>query len=616
MDEKESFAGDFLTKKRSDEAVIKEEDFQQFLQKQTKRVKTRDIELIKKTFIDEQEIAEEPEKEEKEEEASQPGKYTFRPPGWGSGKDNSFLLDYIVQRKWLEKRDIFEDSRWKKVDEEDNWFHDAAEKKETQFNLRFETGQKEGNKPVARDIETQREVTQSRRKTGRELKVQKREEERLRIGREKELLQELRREKMRSKVEKLIKESGGKDPGNGVIEQLLTNAMKRPEDEALDYLMEKIFNDGYFEKTETGGDDEMLKYLKDVEEDFDESEDEEEVELNERELGRIEEEIGREIDVEDEAPQTSTQIWWYCDICKRGIHPGKLKYECSTCPDFTCCQKCERQAKHPHELKKSKVPPKSVPPPDDQILKLLDLQKMCCDCNEKVFIEIGYHVYREDSNEYYYCAECHKNYEQEEHNFEYVSLANEAEKKANHEVREQLKDILEEGTKTEEATGFEYIDVQADDFGLTDAELVYADERILNQMISSKRMVTYKDMDLTARDKIRMRKMKNLVRKSAEINRKLTQRLGQLNEEERALRLFSSKSHKSRKEYERFVESKPAKVKKLEHRAEMDQDRICVMLGMKLKQKVESEITGKIEKVLSDPNLKVSAKRLSYYNLK
>jgi protein KRI1 len=629
--DKDLFGGDFLRKKSYDEALIDKEDFQDFLKKHAKKVKNKDIDLIKKTFIDptkqklDQEQEEVPETEETTKTNSK-SKYTFKPPGWGSQKDNSFLMNYIVNRKWLENRDIFQDERWKKVDEEDNWYHEAAEEKEHAFNMRFELGgYKEGNKEVKRDMDTQRMVKQSKRKTGRDLKIQRKEEELERLKKEKELLKDLKKEKMRGNVMKLIKESGKQNVSECVIEQLLENAMQRSEAEALDYLMEKLFNEHYFEENEKVKEDDMLKYLKEVEENFDVSdEDESEVELKDEEVENFEEKQEEEKVIQPELPTPiANQIWWYCDICKKGIQPQTYKFECPQCPDFTSCKKCERLADHPHKLTKSKVPVDSVPPSDDQILQLLNLQKTCIDCNEKVFNEIGYYVYKENNEEFYYCEDCKTTYEEED-KFEYVSnRVNRIDQDLKGDgMREKLKDILHEGMGGEETEGYEYVDVKPDSFGLTDSELLYADERILNQMISTKRMVTYKEIELSGRDKVRIRKMRNSVRKSAEINKKLTTKIVQLNEEGRALKLLSKKSKKGQKDYDRFLESKEATIAKYERKAQMDQDRICVMLGMKIKEKpnqnIELETTAGSKNVSesSDSLLKVSSKRLSYYNLK
>ena len=49
--------------------------------------------------------------------------------------------------------------------------------------------------------------------------------------------------------------------------------------------------------------------------------------------------------------------WWTCDGCMKPIKPGKTRFDCKTCSNFTFCKSCFRDNdNHPHEFKKEKVP--------------------------------------------------------------------------------------------------------------------------------------------------------------------------------------------------------------------------------------------------------------------
>lgn len=54
--------------------------------------------------------------------------------------------------------------------------------------------------------------------------------------------------------------------------------------------------------------------------------------------------------------------------------------------------------------------------------------------------------------------------------------------------------------------------------GLTDAELFFADDKILNQMLSLKKLFPYREGELGEKERRKMAKMRALVRQSAEEN--------------------------------------------------------------------------------------------------
>lgn len=60
-------------------------------------------------------------------------------------------------------------------------------------------------------------------------------------------------------------------------------------------------------------------------------------------------------------------------------------------------------------------------------------------------------------------------------------------------------------------TKFSYIEVDQKDFGLTDVELLFADDKLLNQMISTKKFFPYRNGKLSEKDLKRINKMRNLV---------------------------------------------------------------------------------------------------------
>ncbi len=77
-----------------------------------------------------------------------------------------------------------------------------------------------------------------------------------------------------------------------------------------------------------------------------------------------------------------------------------------------------------------------------------------------------------------------------------------------------FEDVLAGGTPT----AFQYIPIEKVDIGLTEAELFFADDKILNQMISIKKLFPYREGAIGEKEKRKMAKMRALVRQSAEEN--------------------------------------------------------------------------------------------------
>lgn len=63
-------------------------------------------------------------------------------------------------------------------------------------------------------------------------------------------------------------------------------------------------------------------------------------------------------------------VWYACDGCMLDIKPGKFRFDCKVCDNFTFCQKCFRSNEtHVHPFKKRKVPTNlSAPENKDELL--------------------------------------------------------------------------------------------------------------------------------------------------------------------------------------------------------------------------------------------------------
>ena len=374
----------------------------------------------------------------------------------------------------------------------------------------------------------------------------------------------------------------------------------------------------------------------------------------------------------NQAPTTDAHsLWFYCDICAKGIKPLKFRFECEQCPDFTICKRCKTSQKHAHKLKKFKVPAECVPPSDAEISEILGRLPVCGDCRQKLFVETGFFQKIEpataDSSDRL-CEACftHKSDQIQEqiqneqditetdqqnsesdpvktakmHNQDYLdfdpsqythvglgTMTERAPNAAFDQAKNELQAILEQGpretqlqeldaTTQDQAQAllgaqYEYVDVAPQSFGLNDAELLYADETILNQMLSTKKLITYQELSLTPPERKRLNKMRNLVRKSAKINQRLVQVELELAAEESRLKKLAKRSGRGKREWEAFLTVKSRKLEREEARAQKQHERMYVLLGLKLKQQTRQWDLGEIGDVEG-----VTKQRLSYYNFK
>ena len=400
--------------------------------------------------------------------------------------------------------------------------------------------------------------------------------------------------------------------------------------------------------------------------------DEDDLDISEEEAQPENEKFGDSNLETNQAPTTDAHsLWFYCDICTKGIKPLKFRFECEQCPDFTICKKCKGSQKHAHKLKKFKVPAECMPPSDAEISEILGRLPVCGDCRQKVFVETGFFQKIEpataDSSDRL-CEACftqkseqvHEQIQQEQENSEteqqntesdlvktaknhnqdyldfdpskytHVGLGTMTERAPNaafDQAKTELQAILEQGprqtqlqeldtTTRDQAQAllgaqYEYVDVAPQSFGLNDAELLYADETILNQMLSAKKLITYQELSLTPPERKRLNKMRNLVRKSAKINQRLVQVELELAAEDSRLKKLAKRSGRGKREWEAFLTVKSRKLEREEARAQKQHERMYVLLGLKLKQQTRQWDLGEIGDVEG-----VTKQRLSYYNFK
>lgn len=178
--------------------------------------------------------------------------------------------------------------------------------------------------------------------------------------------------------------------------------MKSKEITSLEKEFGKEFNPKEFEKLmeEAVGDG----YYQDEEEKDEESEDEEEAKDEVKGEETVEKPklkiSNRDVKkaLKQEAAEGNYDVWWACDNCFKPIKPGKYRFDCKICDNFTLCKQCfSDNETHAHEFKKEKIPSEYTPPKNSAQL-LSKAYKICQECNKDIS--------NENIKSKYFCSDC------------------------------------------------------------------------------------------------------------------------------------------------------------------------------------------------------------------
>lgn len=555
--------GDFLTVKKKSSASRKSEKeaFKEFLKRE--KSKNGDVKMLKKTL----------KKKNQETEADKFLRKYILCKGWIDEEDPS---DQESNEENLEKENGAEDPEEEMVlgkinelaDEEDEKRDQEMRLYEKEFNFRFE--EPDGRQIVTyeRQIEDTLRNTTSKRAEKRKEKQEREKAEKMTVKEELSRIRSLQEKEILERVKRIqtiagIKEENEKKTGlspNKVI-SFLNEDFDEKKHEAV---MEQMFGDDYYE---SGEEDE--EEIENIISKFEEEEDKRIRGIEEKEESkREEEEKTKEKEKEDtfknalevrtsvpvfmrhnlkenevQALKGHSEIWWYCDSCWKGLQPFEPRFDCMTC-DFTLCKKCSEIERHPHKLKRFIVPKDCTPPSDQEIQKILEKFSFCVSCKGKMSEDSdAIYTLKKDSS-VRACEQCVfsslsseysiRDWEMHQPNNQTVESAIKSgdfhklpdidERIANDEELKKLidgyyladfEDIIAGGLKTR----FKYGNVKKEDFGLTDADIIFCDEPILNEFLSHKFLAPYAEDDNYPKSvRKRMHKLRANVKKSAAEN--------------------------------------------------------------------------------------------------
>lgn len=484
-------------------------------------------------------------------------------------ENEQFLRDYILKRKWMDDNgDSFRGSR-PKVDDEDDEIEEKNDFFEAKHNFRFEEAGASQIINYSREQPDSLRVQENSRKNQRDAKKQREEEKKKNMVKDIEMARQGKISDLKAKLLRL-KQVSGVDISN--YEELLQEALQG-DFKTYDRIMEKIFNEEYYQQEEKN-EDEMQRYMENVEKELDHEflpkEEGAKPEEEDPELKQEKDEgifprpnipvLMKHAINEEEVKGMGLGLWYYCDVCLVGIKPLEPRFDCMTCSDHTECKKCADLQTHEHKLKKFIVPESCVPPSNEEIKEILGRFYNCRDCGAKLSDSTGYYFSKKEA-EVHICNDCIGFISGNE---KLRDFGQKQAEKANQGISDELfgvdyEDIIAGGIKAR----YQYMEVEKEDGGLTDAELFYADPKLLNQMLSIKKLAPYKTNQITQKDRDRMRKFRTLVRESAEKNQKEFLQELQLKEQEEELKERSKKNKKSEKEYNKFLESKDEQLRSI-----------------------------------------------------
>ena len=552
----DNFEDDFLTKKKNSPFVLEsEKEINNFIEKGNEKMTEEEKNLVKDFWG------------EKNKD-----KMT---------EDERFLRDYIVKKKWMDKEEQRKADEFKgfnNIDKEDEKDDEKVDKFEHKYNFRFE---EEGGRDLQfykRDIKNSLGRENTKRKDKRAKLKEKKTANLKKIEQELRMLKHSKREKIINHIIKLKKTSKN---DSKEYENFLKEILVSEFDQNYDQIMEQIFNDDYYEQSDNEEKD-IKNYLHNIESEFSVNKKKENKNLSQSKRAEIQKQKEEGMIPKPNLPlemrhnlkkeelktiekSTNKLIWWYCDNCLNGIQPLNLRFDCLQCPDYSLCNSCFSLKEHEHKMKKFFIPDGCFPPSNEEILEIMGMMKSCTDCNKKINNVESYYSHKD--KDIIVCTSCINYIRGDLRLRDFLQIKPEKKKINNIEVEGLLEeyegldfeDVIAGGIKTR----YEYIEVEKDDFGLTDAELLFTDDKLLNQMISIKKLAPYKNDQITNVDRNRMRKMRAMVKKSAEKNQKKFRKEQDLLNREKELKNLAKKSKKYKKEYERFLENKDYLIEKI-----------------------------------------------------
>lgn len=399
-------------------------------------------------------------------------------------KTDKFLRNYVMSEVWLDNKSNNEmNKHFLRIDKEDEENEDKFDDFENKFNHRFE---EEGGANITtyqRNIDSYRHKDDSRIKKRKERELRKVENEE-KIKSEIKEAKLAKAEEIKKKLNKLERIAGTEK-----IAQI-ANEFENEEDfdmDKFDAKMNEVFNDEYYNK-----------------------------QLNEEEIERFEpkeEENKEENDDDNNNEYNEEPLWFFCDNCKHPLKPGKIKYECKTCDDFTLCKTCYKSQNHVHPMKKTKVSIENAPPLNAVELiqqHISQNELICSKCNKEIITNYYFICNEETCMSLKFCKTCRgigkSIHEHKLHKYilPVDETQNDDEEEKEIDPKLKLTKLIENNADTaidmvidkEIPSKFHYTKVNKDSSELTNEMILLLDDKVLNKYLPIKKIAPYVDYKL------------------------------------------------------------------------------------------------------------------------
>jgi len=363
--------------------------------------------------------------------------------------DEAFLKRFMLKQEWKEEEpelmtyDEVVDGEDKKRDQEMELF-------ELAYNYRFEEEGFEKIKTYAREVKDSVRLKSDSRKQQRAAKKERKDLEKQHKVEAIKHFKNLKKQEIMDRMQ-LINTLAGTETGfNPDILEEEFDPQKHDKE------MAEIFNEEYYSYKEHEKDLEIPEeaVVKNDEK------------TNDIDIKRIETEV-------ELPPEGGLGDWWLCDECKEPISAGTLKYDCPECDNYTLCEACRAIAEHPHRLKRGRVPRDCVPP--------TTYVAVCCnECGVDVTTQRRYDC--RTCTDYTLCEAC-KGVKKHAHPLRCLE----------DELWKEYFALDFEGLVGGQTTRFKYRDVQPEDYGLEDEDILEMDDKTLNSLVSLKKLATYRE---------------------------------------------------------------------------------------------------------------------------
>ena len=365
--------------------------------------------------------------------------------------DEAFLKRFMLKQEWKEEEpelmtyDEVVDGEDKKRDQEMELF-------ELAYNYRFEEEGFEKIKTYAREVKDSVRIKSDTRKQQRIAKKERKDLEKQHKVEAIKHFKNLKKQEITDRLQLINTLAGTNTHINPDILEEEFDPQKHDKE------MAEIFNEEYYSVKEHEKDLEIPE----------EAEVKNDEKTNDIDIKRIETEVER-------LPEGRRGDWWLCDECKEPIEAGKLKFDCMECENYTLCEACRAVAEHPHKLKKTRVPKDCVPP--------TTYVAVCCNqCGEDVTTKRRYDC--RTCEDYTLCEAC-KGLKKHPHPLRCLE----------DELWKEYFDLDFEDLVGGQPTRFKYRDVQPEDYGLEDEDILEMDDKTLNSLVSLKKLATYREDD-------------------------------------------------------------------------------------------------------------------------